>query len=257
MTLVVQQYGSASLGTLSRIASVADRVLRTRRHGPQVVAVVTAMLGVSDDLLKHAYTLSQTPSPRELDRLLSTGEMASGALLAMALQARGCPALALTGHQAGIVTDDRHTAAHIQAIDPSSIRRALNQGTTPVVAGLQGENAAQDITTFGPGGAELTAVALAARLHADRCELYQDMDDTANENPFHGAAAPGRSAISYDEMLGIIHAGASTLPARAVRLAQRYAVPMVVKSWCHEGLGTYISGMRPTSNPSTPLKIAG
>ncbi len=174
MRLMIQKYGGTSVSTLSHIESVAERVHATQQQGVRVVVMVSAMSGVTDHLLDQAYALSHDPDPRELDRLLSTGEMVSSALLAMALQARGCPALALTGRQAGIVTADVHTEAQIKRIDPTLLYPALDQNVTPVVAGFQGENDVQDVTTLGRGGSDLTAVALAARLRADCCVLYKE-----------------------------------------------------------------------------------
>lgn len=240
MRLVIQKYGGTSVSTLSHIESVAEWIHATQQQGVRVVVVVSAMSGVTDHLLDQAYALSHDLDPRELDRLLSTGEMVSSALLAMALQARGCPALALTGRQAGIVTDDVHTEAQIKRIDPTLLYRALDQNVTPVVAGFQGENDVQDVTALGRGGSDLTAVALAARLRADCCVLYKDVDGIYSADPHAVASAQHLSFITYDDMFEMASAGVQVLQARAVALAKTYAVPMVVKSWLHHGSGTFI-----------------
>ncbi len=225
MRLVIQKYGGTSVGSLARIQAVAERVYRTRRSGAHVAVVVSAMAGVTDKLLRLAQAITTQPEGRELDRLLATGEMVSSALVAMALQTRGCQAQSFTGKQAGILTDDAHTVGQIEYIDATRLRRALDLNVIPVVAGFQGENAAQDITTLGRGGSDLTAVALAAALRADCCEIYTDVDGVYNDDPRSVADAERLSCISYDDMLEMALLGAKVLQVQSVRSPSSTACP--------------------------------
>jgi aspartate kinase len=241
MSIVVQKYGGTSVGSVERIQAVAARVQRTRQQGHQVVVVVSAMAGETDRLLHLAHEVSTLPEARELDMLLATGEMVSIALLAMALQNTGCPAASFTGTQGGIVTDNAHTRAHIKQITATRVCEALEAGIVPVVAGFQGVNETQDFTTLGRGGSDLTAVALAAALQADVCEIYTDVDGVYSADPNLVPTARRLARISYEEMLELARLGAKVLQARSVLFASKYNVPVVVKSSFTEGGGTLIT----------------
>ena len=241
MGVVVQKYGGTSVGSIERIRAVALRVQRTCQAGHQVVVVVSAMSGETDRLLRLASDVATAPAARELDTLLATGEMVSIALVAMALQALGCPAESLTGSQGGIVTDRAHTQARIKQILPSRLEQALAAGVIPVVAGFQGMSEDDDVTTLGRGGSDLTAVALAAALRADLCEIYTDVDGVYSADPNVVPQARRLERISYDEMLEMARLGAKVLQARSVEFAKKYNVPIVVKSSFTEGSGTLVT----------------
>lgn len=241
MSVIVQKYGGTSVGSLARIRAVAERVQSTRQHGHDVVVVVSAMSGETDRLLGLAREISTTPAAREVDMLLTTGEMVSIALLAMTLQALGCPAASFTGQQGGIVTDRAHTQARIKHISTTRLQQALHQGLVPVVAGFQGMNEDHDLTTLGRGGSDLTAVALAAALPADLCEIYTDVDGVYSADPHIVPQARRLERISYDEMLEMARLGAKVLQARSVEFAKKYDVPVVVKSSFTEGSGTLVT----------------
>jgi len=241
MSIVVQKYGGTSVGSVERIRAVAERVQRTRQQGHQVVVVVSAMAGETDRLLRLAHEVSTLPEARELDMLLATGEMVSIALLAIALQEAGCPAASFTGTQGGIVTDNAHTRAHIKQITATRVCEALEAGIVPVVAGFQGVSERQDFTTLGRGGSDLTAVALAAALRADICEIYTDVDGVYSADPHLVPTARRLARISYEEMLELARLGAKVLQARAVLFASKYNVSVVVKSSFTEGGGTLIT----------------
>jgi aspartate kinase len=241
MSVVVQKYGGTSVGSIERIRAVAERIQRTRQDGYQVVVVVSAMAGETDRLLHLAQEVSSTPDAREIDMLLTTGEMVSIALLAMALKDAGCQAASFTGTQGGIVTDSSHTRARIKQITTTRLRKALEAGVIPVVAGFQGVSEAQDFTTLGRGGSDLTAVALAASLGAEMCEIYTDVDGVYSTDPNIVPEARLLARISYDEMLELARLGAKVLQARAVLFAKTYDVPVVVKSSFTEGEGTLIT----------------
>jgi aspartate kinase len=230
MSVVVQKYGGTSVGTIDRIRAVALRVQRAQQAGHQVVVVVSAMAGDTDRLLQLAHEVSEAPDSRELDMLLATGEMVSIALLAMALKEIGCRAASFTGIQGGIVTDRAHTRARIKQIGATRVRRALNMGVVPVVAGFQGVSEEQDLTTLGRGGSDLTAVALAAALQAEVCEIYTDVDGVYSADPNLVPNARRLARVSYDEMLELARLGAKVLQARSVLFAKKYEVPVVVKS---------------------------
>jgi len=230
MSIVVQKYGGTSVGTIDRIRAVALRVQRAQQAGHQVVVVVSAMAGDTDRLLQLAHEVSETPDSRELDLLLATGEMVSISLLAMALKEIGCRAASFTGTQGGIVTDRAHTRARIKQIGATRVKRALNMGVVPVVAGFQGVSEEQDFTTLGRGGSDLTAVALAAALQAEVCEIYTDVDGVYSADPNVVPNARRLARVSYDEMLELARLGAKVLQARSVLFAKKYDVPVVVKS---------------------------
>jgi len=241
MSVVVQTYGGTSVGSIERIRAVAGRVQRARQQGHQVVVVVSAMAGETDRLLGLARAVSATPVAREVDMLLATGEMVSIALVAMALQELGCSAESFTGPQGGIRTDNAHMQARIKHITTARLQRALTAGVVPVVAGFQGISAGDDLTTLGRGGSDLTAVALAAALHAERCEIYTDVDGVYSADPNIVPQARRLARISYDEMLEMARLGAKVLQARSVEFAKKYDVPVVVKSSFTEGSGTLVT----------------
>jgi aspartate kinase len=241
MSVVVQKYGGTSVGSIARIRAVAARVQRTMRQGQRVVVVVSAMAGDTDRLLRLAHEVSSHPDARELDMLLSTGEMVSIALLSMALKDLGCQAISFTGTQGGIITDSVHTRARIKQITTTRLRKALDTGVIPVVAGFQGVSESQEFTTLGRGGSDLTAVALAAALEAEGCEIYTDVDGVYSADPGIVPDARLLPRVSYDEMLELARLGAKVLQARSVLFAKKYNVPVVVKSSFTEGSGTLIT----------------
>ena len=241
MSVVVQKYGGTSVGSVERIRAVAGRVVRARQQGHQVVVVVSAMAGETDRLLGLAREVAATPVAREVDTLLATGEMVSIALVAIALRELGCPAESFTGPQGGILTDNAHMQARIKHITTTRLQRALTAGVVPVVAGFQGVSEGDDLTTLGRGGSDLTAVALAAALHAELCEIYTDVDGVYSADPSIVPQARRLARISYDEMLEMARLGAKVLQARSVEFAKKYNVPVVVKSSFSEGSGTLVS----------------
>ncbi len=241
VALIVQKYGGTSVGSIERIKAVAERVARAHERGDQVVVVVSAMAGETNRLLRLGAELSDSPHPRETDALVATGEQVSAALLAIRLQALGYPALSLLGYQLRIMTDSRHGAAKIKAVDSERIRQALAAGRIVVVAGFQGVNAEGDITTLGRGASDLTAVALAAVMGAAACEIYTDVDGVYTADPNICPRARRLDRIAYDEMLEMAGLGAKVLQLRSVELARRYSVPLVVKSSFSEAeRGTWV-----------------
>ena len=240
MSLIVQKYGGTSVKTLARIRRVAKRVLGRRREGHDLVVVVSAMAGETDRLLRLAHKITDRPSARELDMLLATGEQESGALLAMTIHALGGDAQALTGPQAGIVTDRAFTKARIVEIDTAALRACLDRGHIAIVAGFQGKSPDNDITTLGRGGSDTSAVALAARLDADLCEIYTDVDGVYTADPRVVPGARKIERISHDEMLEMASLGAKVLQSRSVEFAKRYEVPLVVRSSFNRNSGTEI-----------------
>ncbi|MDR4474475.1 MAG: aspartate kinase [Nitrospira sp.] len=241
MALIVQKYGGTSVGDVERIHRVAERVERARKEGHQVVVVLSAMSGETDRLLKLAHEMTSAPDERELDMLLSTGERVTIALLAMELRGRGVHAQSFTGRQVGIHTDSAHTKARISRVSADRIKAALSQGVVPVVAGFQGINASSDVTTLGRGGSDLTAVALAAALKADRCIIYTDVDGVYTADPNIVPAARRLDKISYEEMLEMASLGAKVLQSRSVEFAAKYSVPVEVNSSFKEGKGTLVT----------------
>lgn len=241
MALIVQKYGGTSVGNVERIHRVAERVERARKEGDHVVVVLSAMSGETDRLLKLAHEMTSAPDERELDMLLSTGERVTIALLAMELRGRGVHAQSFTGRQVGIHTDSAHTKARISRVSADRIKAALSQGVVPVVAGFQGINASSDVTTLGRGGSDLTAVALAAALKADRCIIYTDVDGVYTADPNIVPAARRLDKISYEEMLEMASLGAKVLQSRSVEFAAKYSVPVEVNSSFKEGKGTLVT----------------
>jgi aspartate kinase len=230
VALVVQKYGGTSVGSIERIKAVAERVGRARARGDQLVVVVSAMAGETNRLFRLANELSDTPSPRETDVLVATGEQVSAALLAIRLQALGYPTRSFLAHQLKISTDSNYGAARIRSIDCERVLKALADGNIVVVAGYQGVDASGDITTLGRGASDLTAVALAAALKASVCEICTDVDGVYTADPNICPRARRLPWISYDEMLEMAALGAKVLQLRSVELAQRYHVPLVVRS---------------------------
>lgn len=241
MALIVHKYGGTSVGTVERIQAVAARVIQARARGDSLVVVVSAMSGETDRLLTLARQLSPAPSGRELDMLLATGEQASIALLALALEAQGCPAVSYTGSQVGILTDSAHNKARIQSIDEGRLRTDLAAGRVVVVAGFQGVDQEGNITTLGRGGSDTTAVALAAALTADECHIYTDVDGVYTTDPRIVPEARRLSTITYEEMLELASLGAKVLQIRSVEFASKYSVTLRVLSSFEEGPGTLIT----------------
>ncbi len=241
MALIVQKYGGTSVGTIERIHRVGDRVAQTQREGNRIVVVLSAMSGETDRLIKLAHEATAAPDERELDMLLSTGERVTIALLAMDLRGRGVNARSFTGRQVGIMTDSAHTKARIARVTADRIREALEQGVVPIVAGFQGINEHSDVTTLGRGGSDLSAVALAAALKADRCIIFTDVDGvyTADPNIVPGARRIER--IAYEEMLEMASLGAKVLQTRSVEFAAKFNVPVEVNSSFKEGKGTLVT----------------
>jgi aspartate kinase len=240
MALVVHKYGGTSVGDPSKIKAVAKKVAAAKDVGDDVVVVVSAMAGETDRLIGLAHTICDSPSERELDLLLSSGERVSCSLLTLALQALGYKAEALTGRQVGIVTDSSHTKARIKRITAERVKRALEKGKIPVVAGFQGIDEAEDVTTLGRGGSDTTAVALAAALKADLCIIYTDVDGVYTTDPNIVPNARRLDKISYEEMLELASLGAKVLQTRSVEFAKKFQVPLLVKSTFEEGTGTMV-----------------
>jgi aspartate kinase len=242
MALIVQKYGGTSVGSPERIGKVADRVKRWRDRGNDVVVVVSAMSGETDRLLGLAGDITPDPTPRELDVLLATGEQVTIALLSMALAQRGCPARSYTGSQVHIRTDSAHNKARIQEIEDRHIHADLAAGNVVVVAGFQGADEAGNITTLGRGGSDTTAVALAAALKADECQIYTDVDGVYTTDPRVVPEARRLDRITFEEMLEMASLGSKVLQIRSVSFAGRYNVPLrVLSSFEEEGEGTLIT----------------
>ena len=234
--LIVQKYGGTSVGNTGRIKNVAARVARYRGKGDQIVVVVSAMSGVTDNLITLAREIMPLPSERELDVLLATGEQTTIALTAMALHALGVKAVSLTGPQAGILTDGVHTKAKIQNITPKEIHRHLDDGNVVIVAGFQGETPDGQITTLGRGGSDLTAIALAANL----CQIYTDVDGVYTADPRIVPGARKLDEISYDEMLELASLGAKVMQSRSVEFAKKFGVVFEVRSSLNDNPGTIV-----------------
>jgi aspartate kinase len=241
MTLIVQKYGGTSVGTPERIAAVADKVIATRDRGNSVVVVVSAMSGETNRLLALAEQISDKPVPRELDVLLATGEQVTIALLSMALEHRGCRARSYTGGQVHILTDSAHNKARIREIEDKRIHADLAAGCVVVVAGFQGIDEHGNITTLGRGGSDTTAVALAAALKADECQIYTDVDGVYTTDPRVVPDARRLDRITFEEMLEMASLGSKVLQIRSVSFAGRYNVPLRVLSSFEEGEGTLIT----------------
>lgn len=241
MALIVQKYGGASVGTIDRIQAVADQVIEAKKAGNQIVAVVSAMRGETDRLLSLAKTLSHTPTPRELDVLLATGEQVTIALLSMALAEKGYPAVSYTGGQVHIRTDNKHNKARIVDIESARVHKALEQGRIVVVAGFQGIDEDGNITTLGRGGSDTTAVAMATALLADECRIYTDVDGVYTADPRIVDRARRIPVISYEEMLEMASLGSKVLQIRAVEFARKYNIDLRVLSSFADGPGTLIT----------------
>jgi aspartate kinase len=241
VALIVQKYGGTSVGSIDRIKAVAERVARAHGRGDEVVVVVSAMAGETNRLLKLADQISDRPHPRECDVLVATGEQVSAALLAMRLDALGCPAVSLMAHQLKVLTDSRHGAAKITVVECDRVNAALKRGAIVVVAGFQGVDPDGNITTLGRGASDLTAVALAAVLKATVCQIFTDVDGVYTADPNICPDARRLERISYDEMMEMAGLGAKVLQLRSVELARRYNVPlMVLSSFTDEAHGTWV-----------------
>jgi aspartate kinase len=240
MSLIVQKYGGTSVADVERIRNVARRVTACRQGGDDLVVVVSAMAGETNRLLGLARDIVPDPDRRESDVLVSTGEQVTTALLAMALSHGGCPAVSLQGHQVRIATDDAYGKARIRSIDDGRIRAELGAGRVVVVAGFQGVDENDNITTLGRGGSDTSAVALAAALRADSCEIYTDVDGVYTSDPRIVPQARKLERISYDEMLELASLGAKVLQIRSVEFAKRYKVPVHVRSSFTDTPGTWV-----------------
>jgi aspartate kinase len=230
MRLIVQKYGGTSIGSPERICKAARRILETQRKGCRVVAIISAMAGVTDQLIKLAKAVSLQPTERELDLLLATGENAAAALTAMAVNALGGTAISLTGAQAGILTDHHHTKARIANISPKQIQEMLSEDYIVIVAGFQGQTPHGDTSTLGRGGSDLTAIALAGALNADACQIFTDVDGVFTCDPRLVKDAKKVSEIAYDEMLEMAGSGAKVMQSRAVEFAKKFGVEFEVRS---------------------------
>ncbi|MEO8352753.1 MAG: aspartate kinase [Chthoniobacteraceae bacterium] len=240
MSLIVQKYGGTSVGTPERILAVARRLIATQDAGHQVVAVVSAMSGVTDSLIKLARQVSEQPPEREMDVLLATGEQTTIALTAMAINALGRKAASLTGAQAGITTDGVHTRAKIANITPREIHRHLDSGEIVIVAGFQGKTSDGHITTLGRGGSDLTAIAIAAAVKADLCQIFTDVDGVYTCDPRVVPTARKIDEISYDEMLEMASSGSKVMQSRSVEFAKKFGVIFEVRSSFNENPGTLV-----------------
>src|SRR6058998_290597 len=240
MAVIVQKYGGTSVGNTGRIRNVAARVAKYRGKGDQIVVVVSAMSGVTDNLIKLAKEIMPLPNEREMDVLLATGEQTTIALTAIALHALGLPAVSLTGAQAGIVTDGVHTKAKIQNITPKRIHELLDEGNVVIVAGFQGQTIEGQVTTLGRGGSDLTAIALSAALKADICQIYTDVDGVYTADPRIVPGAKKLEEISYDEMLELASLGAKVMQSRSVEFAKKFGVVFEVRSCLNDNPGTIV-----------------
>jgi aspartate kinase len=240
MALIVQKYGGTSVGNPDRIKNVAARVAKYRAKGDQVVVVVSAMSGVTDNLIKLAKEIMPLPNEREMDMLLATGEQTTIALTAIALHAMDIAAVSLTGAQAGIVTDGVHTKAKIHNITPKRVHELLDKGKVVIVAGFQGETMDGQITTLGRGGSDLTAIALAAALKADLCQIYTDVDGVYTADPRLVPKARKLPEISYDEMLELASLGVKVMQSRSVEFAKKFGVVFEVRSSLNDNPGTIV-----------------
>jgi aspartate kinase len=242
VSVVVQKFGGTSVGSLEWIRRVADRVARTRAAGHDVIVVVSAMAGETDRLLTLGGALCPRAPDRETDVLVSTGEQVSAALVAIALEDMGCAARSIMGHQARIVTDSAHGKARIQRIDGSALRRVVGEGRVAVVAGFQGIDPEGNVTTLGRGGSDTSAVAIAAAVGADVCEIYTDVEGVFTADPNVCPNARKVACISYEEMLELASLGAKVLQIRSVELAMKYAVRLHVRSSFTDAEGTMVTG---------------
>ena len=240
--LIVQKYGGTSVANVERIKAVAERVVKTAKEGHKVAVVVSAMAGETDKLINLAHQVSPNPNEREMDLLLSSGERVTCALTAIAIEELGHKAMAFTGRQMGIITDDVHTKAKIEKIAGERAKKALDEGYIIVVAGFQGiTESGSDVTTLGRGGSDLSAVAIASALNADLCEIYTDVDGVYTTDPNIVPEARKLDKISYEEMLELASLGAKVLQTRSVEFAMKYEVPVVVRSSFNDNQGTLVT----------------
>jgi len=228
--LVVQKYGGTSVGNIERIKKIAERIARLRKENIDIVVVVSAMAGETDKLLAMANQISAIGKDRDMDLLLSSGERVSCALLSMALDSIGCPAISMTGRQIGLLTDNSHTKARIKEVDTNRAIKSLEDGRVVVVAGFQGINEHGDVTTLGRGGSDTSAAAIAVALKAERCEIYTDVDGVYTADPNVVPNAHKMDRVSYDEMLEMSSLGAKVLQFRCVEFCKKYDMPLIVKS---------------------------
>lgn len=242
MALLVQKFGGTSVGSIERIKNVARRCLASQREGHQVVVIVSAMSGETNRLLGLAHEITKVPSAREMDALAATGEQVAAALTALAIEAEGGKARSLLGHQVRVLTDGAFTKARIRSIDHSKIQAALEQGEIAVVAGFQGVDEDGNITTLGRGGSDTSAVAIAAAISADACEIFTDVDGVYTTDPNICPSARKIDRISYEEMLELASLGAKVLQIRSVEIAMKYAVPVHVRSSFSDAPGTWVTG---------------
>ena len=240
MGLVVQKYGGSSVKDAEHVVNVANRIVNTYKEGNNVVVAVSAQGDTTDDLIEKAQEINPNASKREMDMLLATGEQISISLLAMAIEKLGYPVVSMTGWQAGVITDSRYGAARIRKVDTERIQGELDKRRIVIVAGFQGINRYDDITTLGRGGSDTSAVALAAALHADVCEIYTDVDGVFTADPRFVKNAFKLDDISYDEMLELASLGANVLHNRSVEMAKKYNVKMCVRSSLNNNEGTYV-----------------
>jgi aspartate kinase len=238
MRLIVQKYGGTSVGTPERIRNVAQRIVATQCEGCRVVAVISAMAGVTDELVRLASEMSGEPTKRELDILLSTGERAASALVAMGINALGAKAISLTGAEAGILTDGVHTRARIANISSKQIQELLAEDYIVIVAGFQGQTAEGETTTLGRGGSDLSAIALAGALNADACQIFTDVDGVFTCDPRIVSDAKKLDEVAYDELLEMTGAGAKVMQSRAVEFAKKFGVEFEVRSSFNRNAGT-------------------
>ncbi len=241
MPLIVQKYGGTSVGSIEHIESVAEKLIEYRKQGNELVVVVSAMSGETNRLIELARSIDHYPKPRELDVLLATGEQTTIALLSIALEKRGCPARSYTGHQVHILTDSAHNKARIRSIEDAHIREDLAAGRVVVVAGFQGVDEHGNITTLGRGGSDTSAVALAAALKADECQIFTDVDGVYTTDPRVVPEARRLKRITFEEMMEMASLGSRILQIRSVEFAGKYNVPLRVLSTFQQGEGTLIT----------------
>ena len=243
MALVVQKFGGTSVATPEKLKAAAERALREFRAGNKVVVVVSAMGDRTDELIELARQIQDEPEPREMDMLMAVGEQMSVALMAIAIHSLGGRAISLTGVQAGIHTDSVSTKAKIKSIDTGRLRRELEKGQVVIVAGFQGVDAEDNITTLGRGGSDTTAVALAAALKADRCDIFTDVDGIYTADPRVVPSARKQEKVDYDEMLELASLGAKVVHSRAVEIAKRFSLPFRVRHSAGESEGTLVTNL--------------
>ncbi len=241
MALVVQKFGGTSVGSIERMRNVARRAIATQKAGHRVVLIVSAMSGETNRLLGLAHEVTKVPDAREMDAIAATGEQVSAALTAMAIHAEGGKARSLLGHQVKVLTDDAFTKARIKAIDSAKIFETVDRGEIAVVAGFQGVDAAGNLTTLGRGGSDTSAVAVAAAIDADECEIYTDVDGVYTTDPNVCPSARKIDRISYEEMLELASLGAKVLQIRSVEIAMKYSVPIHVRSSFNDQPGTIVT----------------